>query len=354
MKKKNVFLIAYYFRPYKGVGMLRAAYWFDLLKAEGYNITLITAIPGENEPGVVRLPVNRHSKLLSASGLDDSFSWGIQVKRYLLNNHLLSERNTILFTGGPFLQINILPFLRRKYPLLNIIVDYRDPFARNPRFHDNWFKKSIKHWLEKRYNRSANSVITVNRVCEQLLVRPLQSSLIIDNGYDERLFGKVNCGNKDDKTVVYAGKFYQGTCPEILMQVLVKENMKFCYCGSSILPIKSENIHYYGQLHYVDVVKLLKPATIGVVLTGGDPFESTTKIFDYIGAKLKILIITNKEPYTGNIHLITQNNPNVEWAVNDSETIRSALYKLLSRDYVEWDHEQWSRYHGYCKLKTII
>ncbi len=354
MKSKRIFLIAYYFRPYQGVGSLRPAYWFDLLRSEGVDVTLITAIPGEDEPGVIRLQVKKRNKLFAILGLDDSFSWGIQVKNYLLDNDLISEQDTILFTGGPFLQINIVRSLRKKYPLLNIIIDYRDPFACNPVFNDIWVKKFLKYQFEKRYNRNASTVIAVNQVCNELLVPPFYRSMIIDNGYDERLFGEVNVEDKDKEEIIYAGKFYLGTHPERFLNLFCQQSLKFKYCGSSELPVYWPELQRCGQLPYTEIVNLFKKASVGVLLIYGDPFQSTTKIFDYIGAKLKILIITNGTLHTGSIQYITENNPNVEWAKNEAEAIKNALIRLQTRDYQEWDHQQWSRYKGYCKLKTIL
>ena len=100
-------------------------------------------------------------------------------------------------------------------------------------------------------------------------------------------------------------------------------------------------------------MEILKKSAIGLILTNGKSFESTTKVFDYFAAKLKILIITRGEPKTGTLYEITKNNPNVEWSKDTPEDIKSAILKL-ERPYQSWDYHIYSRDYGYNSLKKLI
>jgi len=352
---KNIFLVAFRYKPFKGVGVLRISYWFEMLKKEGIPVTLITAEPGEPEEGLIRIPLNPKSGLLSKIIQDKSFFWKKSLTNLLMNDNLLSDHDVILFTGGPFLYFMGVRKIRKYFPKIRIILDYRDPFAINPRFDNSILKRKIKEFFEKRFNAEANTVIAVNDYCEKLLIAPPES-VVIENGYDEREFGDVDMSAKDKKAFIYAGVFYHDGSPELFLGQIVRhpELPEFHYCGNSELPVSDNRIIHHGFQTYKQTVELLKKSSIGVIITGGKEFESTTKIFDYFAAKLKILIITKGEIMTGNLQHIVRDNPNVVWATNDKEGIRAALDTLLRNEYREWNFDRFSRRTGYEKLRSVI
>jgi len=113
-----------------------------------------------------------------------------------------------------------------------------------------------------------------------------------------------------------------------------------------------------GLVSYSDAVGYAKGADIGLILASGMAFESTTKIFDYIGLELPILIITNGEVQTGNIHEVTRGYNMVWWAANNEHSILDALKEIMifkvncrSSDFSK---EKFSRSHGLSALAKII
>jgi len=352
---KNIFLVAFRYKPFKGVGVLRISYWFEMLKKEGMPVTLITAEPGESEEGVVRIPQNFKNDLLSKIIRDKSFFWKNDLTNLLITNKLLSDNDVILFTGGPFLYFMGLWKIRKHFPEVKIILDYRDPFAVNPRFDNFLLKRKIKEFFEKRFNAASDTVIAVNDYCEKLLIAPPES-IVIENGYDEREFVDVDMSAKDEKAFIYAGTFYHDGSPELFLDEIVRHPglPEFHYCGNAELLVSDNRIIHHGFQTYRQTVALLKKSSVGVIITGGKEFESTTKIFDYFAAKLKILIITKGEIMTGNLQQIVQDNPNVVWATNDKEGIRAALDTLFQNKYREWNFDRFSRRTGYEKLRFVI
>lgn len=352
----KVYIVAYYFRPYKGVGSFRVSYWYDCFLKDHYNIEVITATPGNNDPSVTLIPVES-TKFFS---IDDSMSWGLNCASYLKKQGLTPE-DIVIVTGGPFL--HFLPLARLKKNMkFKLILDYRDPLALNPinqrtnRF-INLIVKSIKKFYERYVNNAADKIIAVNNVCKNLVIGSKGKVEIIENGYDERFFNLYSNTNKVEKNIrlVYSGKIYgkRDISPFVDALKELGDEYEFAYIGNSNIECNSCKFKNYGFLDYKDNANILCRSSIGIVLCSGESFESTTKIFDYFAAKLKILIITSGELHSGNINNIVKENPNVEWAYNDKKDIISAIEKL-KRPYKDWDFSLFSRNHGYNKLITII
>lgn len=351
----HIYLISYFYKPNKSVGVLRISYWFDQLIALKVPVILITAEPGPLESNVVRIPIENLS-LTSKLLHDTSYDWGKKVLEYFDSTITLRDGDTVLITGGPFLQFHPLLNIKKKYPKVNVIADYRDPLTHNPRHRKNLLRKFMKFLLEWNINKTVDIVITVNHICQKLLVGSF-NSCIIENGYDEHCYENVNSkGEKNIKQMIYAGKFYQETNYEKMLDNLLHAypDLELLYIGNTKIINESNRIIKKGVLSYTEASKYINMAEIGLVMTHGDPFESTTKLFDYIGGKLKILIITEGQIKTGNIHELTKNNPNVEWASNDLFSIKEALGKLFARSYQEWESTKYSRMHGFELLKPLL
>lgn len=352
---KKICLISYYFKPYKGVGAFRLSYWYDRLKEDGYEVIVYSATPCDNiaDTSIIRLPTRKNDLFLFK---DKSFLWGVDCSKKIKEYLTVNKDATIIISGGPFLHMLPLLLIKRHYKSSRWIIDYRDPLANNPRNMSENIVGKIKYLTkclyEKVINSYADEIITVNEVCKKMVLS--NNVCVIDNGFDERCFAMPFDKRKADK-IVYAGKTSYFNSIEPILDAIIKlpSGYTFDYIGPDELSISSDRIVSHGFCSYEETMELLKEATVGIILTTGKSFESTTKIFDYFAAKLKILIITCGVPKTGTLHVITRNNPNVEWAKNTSEEIRSAIMKL-ERPYKPWDYHIYSRSYGYDRLKKLI
>ncbi|MBD5312461.1 MAG: glycosyltransferase family 4 protein [Bacteroides sp.] len=351
---RTIILVAYYFKPHKGVGVLRPSYWYDQFKKDGYNIKVLTATPGNNDKNVIFINPSKKNLIK-----DNSFFWGRKCAHYIEHNLKSGKKYIIIITGGPFLQILPILRLKNKYTNAYWIIDYRDPLSGNSRNNSDSYMAIIKQYIKQKYeyiiNNMADKIITVNKICKELLqCKDYSKVLIIDNGYDERVINNNSNNIYNTKNIVYAGKLYINNGFNQLIKALstLPDDYKFIYIGPSDIP-NSSRVKSLGYLEYSDTIKHIETSEIGVILTTGDPFESTTKVFDYFGTKKKILIITQGIKFTGFLNEITKDNPNVEWANNNIENIQEALVRL-QRPYVEWNYSKFSRYNGYLNLKQII
>lgn len=347
----KIIIISYFYKPLKMVGVLRASYWYEKLKAKGVNIKLLTATLNQTDPNIITIKPS--TGLISKLSLDAGLAWLLPLKKALKNQGLLKGVDNLIITGGPFLHFLIIVYIKRKYPNINLILDYRDPFANNIRFGKQTIRNIIKNNLERFWNRYADSIISVNEYCSKL-INTTKNVAIIENGYDERFFADVKTSEKNRCSVVYSGKIYDVDMNPFRNVIKNTDSVSFFFYGGDLKLENVSNYHYTKFIDYSELATLLPKYSIGVIFTGGVEFESTTKIFDYMAAKLKILVVSEGKLNTGNINKILSDNPNVLWTKNNEEEIKSSITLLKEKDYIEWDYSKYSRSNGLKILESII
>lgn len=368
---KRLLIIAYFFEPFPGVGTKRVTYWAENIKEiskEQVYCDVMTSINPENInfAGVENLyyiPNTNSKNILGHLIKDEGLSWKKDVKNFI-NSNDIPKYDYVLISGGPFMHFSLGQYFKDKFRA-KIIFDFRDPFSNNPRFAKSFIKNNIKGYYENKFIKYADAYLTVNQYCKNLVGREKQKGYVIENGYDEKVLNEVINQPKDKKeelSLIYTGTIYSDFNIQPFATALNEDKFEgkiiFNYAGKNgdIIP-KMKCIKNNGQLSYKDSLSLMNNNDIGLIFTGGKPFESTTKIFEYIGCDKKILIITNGEPYTGNIHEITKDIEGIYWASNTVQDIREKLTFLLgSKDemIIRNDKEQFSRAKGTEKLVKLI
>lgn len=362
----RVALVAYFFEPYKGVGAIRATYWAKHIGELDPSIvcdviTVQADAPDELCSGkvkVIKIPQEKRF-FFSKIRIDAGINWKRPLKKFFAENG--DKYDAVIFTGSPFLHFFAAAGLKCK-----VIFDFRDPFANNPHFHSSKLSVMIKKLCERRMLDIADVSITVNEVCRDLMENHEKHRIeIIENGYDDSVIESVAVSQKRSdarKKIVYTGKFYLGFRYENLLEILGKrENTeKFCfdYMGpenEKVAAFNRGNFNVSPLVPYREAVSRIAAADICVVLTPGKSFQSTTKIFDYIGLEKTILVITEGEPETGNIHEISKEYPNIFWCRNDEASIQKALneiYDFVPKPYPE--KIKFSRRDGLKKLIGLL
>lgn len=350
-KKRNIIIISHYANPEISVGVRRILYWATHLGDYGFNVVFVTAKGSsyaENRGFRVFEVENKGKSIFSPIIKDEGLTWRNGLRDFFSNYE--EDIDLVLFSGGPFFHFGLAGHLRKRFGC-RIVFDFRDPFSNNPRFEDPAWKILVKRFFERRFLSNANGLITVNPYCEGLIIPNALPGVIIDNGYDETYF--TDKPGKKKNSLIYTGKIYDDfRIDDLAGSIQGMPECSFSYFGPDAGKFgQVTTINLNGQVDYSQVVSELLASEVGVILTGGKPFESTTKIFDYIGAGLKILIITEGEPRTGNIHSITEHNPNVEWARNTQKEILEATSRLLNREYIPVNKAGFARSSG---LKVLV
>lgn len=366
----KVLFIAYYFEPFKGVGAKRVSYWAKNIAKETNDeilVTVVTATPPDvtteqDFAEIVYVEDRQDSIYKSFFKHDRGVTWFNDLRKYFNSIDQDFNFDVVLLTGGPFLHFGIGNFLKKRHGC-KIILDFRDPFAINPLFSKQYFLKVfIKKCLEKIYISKADYIITVNKYCADLLSENDSTKVaIIDNGFDEKLVGKAlkNNTTKDNSkiNIVYAGKLSQGREIGVFLNFIEKNpNILFHYIGNDYDLIAGRaNTIIYGAKSYEETLMIISGCEIGLVLTGGNNFESTTKIFDYIGLEKKVLVISDQVINSGSIKDILSKYPKHMFCLNNMEDLSRIIMEIPKKeDHYTLDTFQFSRSRSLTKLiKTL-
>lgn len=356
----KVVLISYYFDPFPGVGAKRTSYWAEHFKEFDVEVEVITSTEQiEKKKEIVFLPNTNRFNLLGKLIKDPGLTWKHDLIEYF-ESIVNFEFDFAIFSGGPFMHFGVGNYLQKKYGC-KVILDYRDPFGNNPRHKDSFFKRTIKTFYEKRFNRKADAITTVNEICKQDMSYS-DKVTIIPNGFDEHklLTGKTGGSHTSiiNGLILNGGKLYTDFRLEPFLDVLMEnESLMFRQIGeqsSTIESINNDRIKSFGFLSYLELLVGIEEAEICTVLTGGAPFETPTKTYDYIGLNKKILVVTEGELNKGGIQSILSDYPNVQWSKNEKNAIRGAIEKLQNQELFKIDPFPFSRSASLEKLVALL
>jgi glycosyltransferase involved in cell wall biosynthesis len=362
---KSVLLIAYYYEPFKGVGSKRMSYWGNAFFANPeYNCKVVTATPQNNAaPGVYFVEDNGKSFM---NRFFQGYSWIQSLKEFLESNKQINF-DYVIISGGPFGHFGITKYLKQKRKC-KVVLDFRDPFSRNSRFKTFFLKDYVKVLFEKFFLMYADHIVTVNEYCRDLLLSSASPGKvsIIENGYDERAFDRVNTGKFDRNGIhiVYAGSFYADRDPSSFIKTMISSSTRdkayyFHHIGSSsdfLAPFReTNNIIEHGEKSYAETIQIMKACDVGLLVTSGEPMESTTKIYDYIGCDLDVLVVTSGKPHSGSIEKITKKiSSKAHWVRNEPGEINTFLLRYSVSGTPIANKLAFSRKYGFDQLTDLI
>lgn len=373
----KVLFVAYYFEPYPGVGSKRISYWAKHLNeiSPDIQVDVITAtegavqIPNGKVIYIEKKGTGLWTKLFKTNS---GASWGYDIKKWLLKNAW--QYDIVLFTGGPFLHFR-LAFWIKRYTTAKIVFDFRDPMSVNPRMITRKLpliiKNRIMRLIERFFVSKADAIISVNESCFSLIKGTFnKKKYIIDNGFDEKILQQVKLEQKnvllqtEKIRFVYAGKFSKDRDPIQFIDIInsninLRNKIELIHIGEQsgfLQPYRDQNwILEFGKKTYHETLKILQVCDYGLIFTIGHPFESTTKIFDYIGMGLNITIVANKIPLDGALMEYSKIYPHIKWIKNDQNQLKNYLnnniYKLKENRNVNFE---FSRKTGLIKLSTAL
>lgn len=347
-------ILAYSFPPNPGVGALRPAYWARHFKDQhNVDIEVISAYRNEEKQEYTfhHVPLKSKSSF-SAIIKDEGLRWRHDVIRYL-NRNPITDLNFVIITGGPFFHFSLSKYFKNQG--VKVYLDFRDPFSYNPRLKEKRLKKWIKQRFEYSATKHANALIAVNAECHNYIAPKNQSikRWIIPNGFND----EIDSNKKEvSQGLFYAGKFYWE--PISFFDVLQNLGLTFKHAGEKIDSnheyIRQNKYEYFGYLNQADLYDKIAESDIGVVFTMDIPFESTTKIYDYIALNKKILIITKGKPGEGALKRELDKYPYHKWVSNNKADITNAIIELQKLKVEEFNPYPYSRKHALHLLNELI
>ena len=356
MKNKRILFISYFFPPFESVGVKRIAYWYNNISKYGFEPVVFTAIKQiEKTKNIIYIEPKNSKSLTSYLIKDKGIGW-LNPLKDKLKEYKYDDFDFILISGGPFMQMLITKFIKKNFKA-KVILDFRDPFYANPRFPKNKIKDNIKLYFQNKFLKYTDIVTTVNSECSKLIQH--NNIQIIDNGFDESLLNKVEDKYikvvNNNKIAVATGKVYDDFNINKFFNALKKDTqIKFKYIGAQEFKEFPDLYKHGGLLPYKEALDFINNSDFSVLFTGGMPFESSTKIFDYLGLNKTILIITEGEPKTGSLHEITKDYPNIFWTKNNEEDILEAFAKVKNHKNIKVDTSKYARSEGLKVLTQIL
>ncbi len=357
--QKSILLICYSFPPNKGIGGRRWAKFAKHLANDGYDVHVICKKPEKNEASewtsdaaasnIFTYPLAaRYPKILTS--VPHTFFQKLEYRIWLLLFKFLShgtfpERTffwkkqvlkkadelihqkkikNVVATVPPFRIGYYASFLKDKFPDLNFILDYRDPWTDNKTFHGfmNLSEKRFQHELEMELNtlKRANCVLTANEQMTSWLKEKLKDSskkfVTLPNGYDKDDIHILENKRKENRELfrfIYAGTFYSNV-EYILLPFLdtiqkleaahtdFTKHYVFDFYGEMDPKMKNlftrynlKSVHLHPPVRLKAIQNLIQQSDYCLMFAAHDhSFAFNTKFYEYL-ANRKPIVIFSKE-----------------------------------------------------------
>lgn len=241
--------------------------------------------------------------------------------------------------------------LKKKYPHIKWIADFRDPWT-DIHYYKKLYITKIANNINKKYEREvlekADNIIVTCETTKNVFLKKTEKIssekiTVITNGFDEEDFTGVKANILPCFTITYIGILYNATDLTALLNAFSKltdkENCLLRFVGQSSAIIASE-IARYGlekqtellpQVKHSEAVQLMVDSSVLVLLV---PNEDATasflpgKLFEYLSARRPIVCIASPDNAIRNI--IADCNAGQTFDYHEDEDMLCFLEKLKS------------------------
>lgn len=345
----RLLMMAYFTGDCRSVGVARPNYWFDKIGelSDGrIEVDLVTATEWHDRPaGVHWVRDHNIASVLDADGaMPDwgratitseqkdakSFSTLSHYWRFAVERHFDSvdaDYDVVLISGNPFSCFDFAAYAKQRWHA-RVILDYRDPFANNPRILYADDQRAWARYTEKGYNLQSDLLVTVNQTClDYFECKDEVPNCVVENGFDERVLPEVKRQSFDQHYInfVHAGSFYHDRSPDALISALDPKIHRLHHVGGhggiSEKLLDRPQLVLHGRNPYPDTLGLLAGGDIGVVFLSKTAFETTTKIYDYLAMDLDVLICTHGGIGQGALAEMLDGVDHIHWCQNTPKSI---------------------------------
>ena len=399
----NLLLISFSFPPAGGVGVLRALSLAKYLPQNGIRVDVLTA---RNAPAVgkdlsllqqVPAAVTVHrtwtldlpfalrkaiKKLLAGGGKAAPAASAPQtvatprkgnpLKRIVSNlllpdpqigwlpfasraaRRIIRSRqiDAVLITVPPFSSARLVTLLRRHFPDLPIILDFRDEWLTTTinlvSFNSNQRAREVAHKVESEAVRDATAVVAVTQAAQRELLSRYPGEdpakfLYIANGFEARAVKPTPPAatrQHDRTTLTYMGTVYGSTDPTSFVQAVLslpsslREKLRIRFIGHVETPALRATLAQLGAT--VDLVGFLpQSAALAalevsdyLLLITHDHINVSAKFYDYLSSSKPIVAAVHPE---GDVRRLLDETGAGAWAdVRDPNAIAALLTSLLT------------------------
>ena len=351
-------IVSYVYPPNKGVGGRRWSMFAKDLAKSGNEVFVITATPDENGnfsgqkidgvtitrvkspyPNILRYmgKMNLFHKIqyrltrkyyrLTQKGniFDTSVGWDVNLIPAIKNLIEKEQIKNVVVTAPPYRHMCYVAELKSIYPDLNIILDFRDPWAEIKSF-NQLFYMPAKHLaaeaeLEKQALAKADCIVSVSEERTRLLAefsnKPEQC-FTISNGIDLRDYDFLKNEPSENGyfSIVHAGTLNPGYIKTVTALVnfvnankekLREAKVVFEFCGhvnSDMLAVlkraPEDLVISYGLLPQKEALRILNKASAGLIIIkdGYENIHFITKLYEYMALRKKIIYLSSSADYS--------------------------------------------------------
>jgi glycosyltransferase involved in cell wall biosynthesis len=402
MNPLNVLMVTYSFPPAGGVGVLRAASLARYLPAEGIRLDVLTTrnasavgtdskllrdIPSEvaiHRTYTLDLPFGlkkaikkviagskppASSNVASAAGKpsflkkavqdvllpDPQVTWLPILSRAARRIVKARKIDVVLITVPPFSSVLLVEKLRKEFPRLPIVVDFRDEWLSTTidlvSFSQSERAARVAREAEARAVAGATTVVAVTEAARREIrarypQEPESKFQHVPNGFDATSLVQQTPASvriRHDKIVAtYVGSVYGSTEPSSLVEALqslpaeVKSRFKLRFIGRIEEPRFRDALLGLGDMVELkdfvpqhEALAAVNEADYALLITH-DPLNVSAKFYDYIGAGKPILATVHP---TGDVRRLLEELRAGWWAGSrDVEGIRELFLDAAARE----------------------
>lgn len=364
----NVLLITFSFPPAGGVGVLRATSLAKYLPDDDIRVDVLTA---RNAPSVGRdevllkqipqsvtvhrtltldLPFalrkrlkallsRRQSSATSAqSPVQKKLGFIGRVRGFVGNlllpdpqigwlpfasraaKRIIRQRNidAVIITVPPFSSVRLASMLRKRFPSLPIILDFRDEWITTTlhlvSFNNNQRARQVALETEAAAVQAATKVVmvtenAVSEIKKRYPGAPSDKFVCIPNGFDLHTTPQALAHPRFDSRVMltYIGSVYGSTNPQSFVEALallpaeVKKKLQVRFIGRvetaeyrAMLESQSDVVEILGFVPQSEALRLLAESHFALLITH-DPINVSAKFYDYLGSGKPILAAVHNQ-----------------------------------------------------------
>lgn len=383
---KKLLIVAYFFPPFREVGAFRIRKLVKYFSRFGWDITVVTVDEKYYEQNSIdygmlndipdNVEIIKTKRIKEFTKFKEQGAYWIgnlfKTQYKLLRNN---KYDYVFYTGGPFIHFIIAPLMKKMFNA-KYVLDFRDPWLLTPYNHSK-FRKIIASILEPICIKHSEYIINVTNDATNMYKAyykkvPNYKFLTVENGFDSEDFFQISDSKERfPNSIVYAGKFGGFRNINNFLEALkfYNENnnkkITFIHIGmkeEAIIKFLENNtemekyIICLGYKTYNEAMKIINGCEYGLIISGGHPYEPTTKVYDYIALKKPILCINDIK--IGYLYELINKYNNGYLSKNKTEDILNQLKKMFHAENIskscDINIDEFDRKNIFFKLNLIL
>ncbi len=395
----NLLLITFSFPPAGGVGVLRALSLAKYLPENGVRVDVLTArnapavgkdrsllkqVPAEvkvHRTWTLDLPfwLRKAVKKVVTGGKAKSTPSAMQpgagnpIKQFIGNlllpdpqvgwlpfalpaaERIIRERaiDAVIVTVPPFSSVRLISRLRKTFPKLPLLVDFRDEWLTTTldlvSFNSNSRARMVAHKAEAEAVRDATAVVLVTEAARRELQSrypgvPQERFVCVPNGYDAppptaNSASDIQIVPHNKTVLTYIGTIYGSTAPGAFVEAVlglpkeVRTRLLVRFIGHiespayrELLLSLGETVELKGFVPQVEALATIRETDYLLLITH-DRINVAAKFYDYLGGGKPILGAVHPQ---GDVRRLLEETRAGRWAdVDDPKAIRQMLIEAI-------------------------